>query len=359
MMYLRMSAILGLTATFGVASSISAGNLFLTKPSFNDCTAPEGLYYLRPQFTWRGEFFRHASRERAKAYFDNLLKPVPTTFFDKILHSDIQEIKPCGVEGIDALYVINLAQRPEKWATTKSQLDAWGLHATHFDAILGKSISPDHLQQVGMVFRRAMTKMPARRFSDSGLPIDEPISPGPFRWILHRMPLGAVGCLLSHLSIMQHAYNSGFQRVWIMEDDIHILRDPREMCDRIAELDRLVGASGWDVLYSDRDMLNNDTGEYMPYFGYVVRPDLLLYNDYRVRDQISEHLMRCGARWGCHSLIVNRPGLHKILWFYKMFGAFTPIDTDIHYIPSIREYCVMPDVVTNLPFSAHDTANSL
>lgn len=347
--------LLGLFSLF--PSRTYAVDFFLTNPGLKDCLKPAGLYYLRPQFTWRGEFFRKESRERAKAYFESLLKPVPKTDFDKILQTKIEDVRSTGIEEIDALYVINLKQRTEKWENTLRQLRKWGLQPTRFEAIYGKEVPVLSLQRLGLLFEGNMTSMPARRFSDEGLPIEERISRGPYRWLRHGTSFGAVGCLLSHLSIMQHAYDQDLQRIWIMEDDVQILRDPHEIALRINELNVRFGKTGWDILYTDKDMLNNDTGEYSLYRGFEVRPDLCFYNDPLIRKPINEHLLQCGARFGTHSFVITRSGLHKVLWFYKMFGAYCPIDHDLHYVPGIREFCVSNDLVTNLPFSVHDTGH--
>ena len=59
---------------------------------------------------------------------------------------------------------------------------------------------------------------------------------------------------MSHLSILQHAYDAGFETIWVMEDDIQVMRDPRVLSERIDQLDALVGKTNWDILFTDRDI---------------------------------------------------------------------------------------------------------
>src|SRR5262249_21123108 len=68
----------------------------------------------------------------------------------------------------------------------------------------------------------------------------------------HSLSRGAIGCLMSHLSILQDAYDSGYQTVWIMEDDILVQRDPHELTTIMQELDQI--GLQWDVLFTDHEI---------------------------------------------------------------------------------------------------------
>ncbi len=73
-------------------------------------------------------------------------------------------------------------------------------------------------------------------------------------YFCHCLSRGAIGIVLSHLSILQHAYDAGFETIWVMEDDIQVMRDPRVLSERIDQLDALVGKTNWDILFTDRDI---------------------------------------------------------------------------------------------------------
>ena len=38
---------------------------------------------------------------------------------------------------------------------------------------------------------------------------------------------GAIGIILSHLSVLQDAYDAGYETIWVMEDDVEVLQMPR------------------------------------------------------------------------------------------------------------------------------------
>ena len=63
-----------------------------------------------------------------------------------------------------------------------------------------------------------------------------------------------MGIVLSHLSILQAAYDAGHETIWVMEDDIEVKRDPRILSDLIDILDQVVGRDNWDILFTDRDI---------------------------------------------------------------------------------------------------------
>ena len=45
----------------------------------------------------------------------------------------------------------------------------------------------------------------------------------------HSLSRGAIGCLMSHLSILQDAWDSGYETIWIIEDDIKVVSNPHEL----------------------------------------------------------------------------------------------------------------------------------
>src|SRR5438309_6475026 len=67
------------------------------------------------------------------------------------------------------------------------------------------------------------------------------------------MERGTIGIVLSHLSVLQDAYNSGYETVWVMEDDIEVVRNPRLISGLIEQLDMKIGKGNWDILFTDQD----------------------------------------------------------------------------------------------------------
>ena len=91
-------------------------------------------------------------------------------------------------------------------------------------------------------------------------------------YFCHCMSRGAMGIVLSHLSILQHAYDAGYETIWVMEDDIEVIRNPHLLSSYITQLDDLVGKEGWDILFTDQDS-KNGRGEHVTCWGYCWRPD--------------------------------------------------------------------------------------
>ena len=60
-------------------------------------------------------------------------------------------------------------------------------------------------------------------------------------YFCHCMSRGAIGIVLSHLSVLQDAYDSGYETIWVIEDDIQVIQDPRLLSSLIDELDATVG----------------------------------------------------------------------------------------------------------------------
>ena len=77
------------------------------------------------------------------------------------------------------------------------------------------------------------------------------------------MSRGEIGIALSHLSVLQDAYDSGYETIWVMEDDIKIVSDPNMLSELIGELDVLLGKGNWDILFTDQD-IRNAKAKYFP-----------------------------------------------------------------------------------------------
>jgi GR25 family glycosyltransferase involved in LPS biosynthesis len=181
--------------------------------------------------------------------------------------------------------------------------------------------------------------------------------------------LGAIGCTMSHLSVLQDAYDSGHETIWVMEDDIDVKANPHYLSDLIDKLDQLVGKEGWDVFYTDIDAQDhwlysekNDfqsdlRGLRMDIFW---RPDLPYPNFIHLtrRTPISADFLRVGSRMRTHSMIIRRSGIEKILKFEKEHGMFVPIDHEIALVPGIRLYSLRYLLVTSGP-SPSDTHERL
>jgi GR25 family glycosyltransferase involved in LPS biosynthesis len=157
------------------------------------------------------------------------------------------------------------------------------------------------------------------------------------------MARGPIGIVLSHLSILQDALDSGYETIWVMEDDIQVIRDPHEISKLIEKLDQKVGKT-WDILYTDRDT-RNKAGKYVPANNYAKR--------FTKRKEIGQFI-QTGARYGAYSMIIRRNGMKKILDFIKKYKIFLPYDLDIYMSESLKLYTVSEDVVISDPQALSD-----
>jgi GR25 family glycosyltransferase involved in LPS biosynthesis len=171
----------------------------------------------------------------------------------------------------------------------------------------------------------------------------------------HCMSRGAIGIVLSHLSILQDAWDSEYETIWVMEDDVVPIRDPNLLSEYIDRLDALVGKNGWDVFFTDQDTKNN-YGTYVPCTGFGWRPNFHPYNEGRFAERvdISADFRKIGARFGAYSMVLRRSGIKKILNFIKSYQIFLPYDIEFPLPNGIRLFSVREDIVSTQPGAISD-----
>lgn len=260
-----------------------------------------------------------------------------------------------GMRNIDYIYLINLDQRPEKWQNSINQLLPYGIFPERFPGIYGWKLTPEELNEMALKFEPGMW---TGRETVMHFPPDGNGTP---QWIHLNDSCygksvfsgwtvkGTIGCSLSHLSILQDAYNAGYETIWIMEDDIRVLEDPHQLSDRVDELNSLVGSSGWDALYTDFECLSVDREKDLALqVPWMWRPDMP-YRDIHFlaeHTDLNENFLKIGSRIRAHSIIYSRAGIEKILKFYRMSNNFLPYDCEIALIPDIQLYVVKKPIVS-------------
>jgi GR25 family glycosyltransferase involved in LPS biosynthesis len=285
----------------------------------------------------------------------------PGKLFAK-LEDHLKKITDKGVghqiKNVDFIYMINLDERPEKLASCQSQLRPYGIDPYRFSAINGRKLSRKTLNDVGVRYKRGMqsdllgTCYPL----DGGAPIHELIRVPGRTYFCHRISLGVLGCALSHLSVIQDAFDSGYNTIWVMEDDIAVVHDPNLISDYLDKLDQLVGSDGWDMLFTDQDTISNTTGDYVICLSHAPRPNFNPKNPGRFAERtvISNEFRKVGARYGTYSVIIRRSGVKKILDHVKRYKLFLPIDMEFPLPSDIRMYTVNKDIVTTQRWAPSD-----
>ncbi len=259
---------------------------------------------------------------------------------------------------IDCVYMINLDERPEKFEKCLNVLMLYGIVPLRFSAVNGWELSMDAINDLGVECnpwvgdpRTATCYLP----ENNGEPHHEPMSEWGRTYFCHCMARGSIGIVLSHLSILQDAFDSGYETIWVMEDDVDLIQNPHILSDLVDELNDYVGKDGWDILFTDRDT-KNSYGQYVPNTSYAWRPNFIPDDPGRfaARSQVGNSFRSVGARFGAYSMIVNRPGMKKLLDFIKEYHIFVPYDIDYALPPGMRLFTVLEDVVSTQPGAPSD-----
>lgn len=269
--------------------------------------------------------------------------------------SDVSKMR-----NIDFIYMINLDERPLKFQSCINQLHPYGIYPYRFSAVNGWNLSFDALREIGLTFQQGMAEGiwgTLYKEEDKGAPHHELIEQYGRSYFCHCMSRGAVGISMSHLSVLQDAYDSGYETIWVMEDDIELIQDPRMLSDLIGDLDSQVGRDGWDFLFTDQDTKDSN-GNYVPCAGMVKRPNFYPSSlDQYYQNKREGKFIRKGARFGTYSMIVRRSGIEKVLNFIKEHKVFLPYDMDFYLPPGIRIYALQDDVVSTQPRALSDNGS--
>ena len=273
------------------------------------------------------------------AGFENYLKKIEGK-------SDIHKIK-----NIDFIYMINLDERPEKFEKSCRKLHFYDIYPYRFSAINGWNLSLEAIDEIGLKYKKGMKKFLVSFYSLNGNKEIEDEIFGTVQnrgYFSHRLGLGAIGCILSHLSVLQDAYDSGYKTIWIMEDDIDIIRNPHLISIMIKKLDIIVGKTRWDILFTDIDT-KNTKGEYVPCFSYAEKPNFTPKNPerFKIKQNVGKDFIKTRARYGSYSMIIRRSGIKKLLNFYKTYGPFLPHDMEYILPDDINMFTVRKDIISH------------
>ncbi len=256
------------------------------------------------------------------------------------------------IDGIDFIYMINLDERPEKFALATTELAFYGIYPYRFSAVNGWKLSTAAINEVGVKFssdfgQEKFLGSIYREINGQEHLGHEILRANGETFFTLGMSHGAIGIVLSHLSILQDAYDSGFQTIWVMEDDVEVVDNPGQIPESIQKLDALV--PDWDILFTDTDTKDR-AGHHVACRAVAARPNFpipplsaYLQHFYPV----SSDLSRIGMRYGAYSMIVRRSGMKKILQHFKTYGIFIPYDMDLWLNPELKMYCVRKDIVSH------------
>ncbi len=293
-------------------------------------------------------FFQFAEAKDYPSILEKYLKPAE---YKMGLHK---------MPNIDFIYMINLDKRPEKYANTMRALEPYGVYPYRFSAVNGWELSFDAIDDLGTNYQPGTPHGPIcsvfRHVNGKEIMSFEVMKEEGIAYYCHSLSRGAIGCLLSHISVLQDAYNSGYQTIWVMEDDIRVVEDPHIISDLIDQLDRL--APGWDVFFTDDETKGADGSRF--YCGGIRPRPNFQYQDldyYYQRQYVNADIVKLGLRFGAYSMIIRRSGVEKLLNYFKTYHLFFPYDMEYFFPPGIKLYACTRDIVTTIAGGISDNGS--
>jgi len=257
------------------------------------------------------------------------------------LHAELEDhFKPvCDkqmmrtIPGVDCIYMVNLDRRSEKFTAACKEFQPYGIVPCRLSAVDGWSFSVEDVWDVSYryKFQHERGVMGTCYYVDhNGLVTDyhELINTTEKPYLGHCMSRGAIGCILSHLSILQDAWDSGYECVWVLEDDIKVRSSPLQITALLDELNAYT--SDWSVLFTDLDSKKSN-GKWSPCKAIRRRPGVQLHSlSYYLKIwQCTENLREIRLRFGTYSYLVSRRGMKQILDYYKEHKVFFPYDIEM------------------------------
>lgn len=351
------------------ASAIYTATHFATFPNLRAFLDASG-FTLLSHWYWQGEngnaiFIRKEIFEAAMKTLN--CSPTPDVFVDhpseyrleRFFRKLEQKPEDHTFEEIDYLYMINLDERPEKYSKAAGGLELYGIHPFRFPAISGWDLSLQTIEEIGVKFPPHSLK--SKFMGSVYYEIDktlyrsnEFIQEDGRTYFSMGLSQGAIGIVLSHLSILQDAYHSGYRTIWVMEDDVEAVDDPREIPGLIRSLDAI--DPDWDILFTDTDT-KDVNGTHVPCRALAARPNFCkeTFAEFLQRFYpVSNDLSRIGMRYGAYSMIIRRSGVEKILRHFETYGVFLPYDMDFWLVPNIKMYSVNKDIISHAAGSLTD-----
>ncbi|MGH7890359.1 MAG: glycosyltransferase family 25 protein [Thermodesulfobacteriota bacterium] len=272
--------------------------------------------------------------------------PAPLEVF---LKKPLDKSSEHSVDPIDFIYMINLDERPEKFQLSAANFNLCGITPYRFSAVNGWNLPTSTLRELGLKFSHSLNqeKFMGSVFKKVESYSNEMIEKVGETYFALGMSRGAIGIVLSHLSVLQDAYDSGYKTIWVMEDDAEILADPWQIPGLIQKLDQL--DHDWDILFTDTDTKDTE-GRHVPCRALAARPNFSvppLTTFFEKFYAVGNDFSRTGMRYGAYSMVVRRSGMKKILEHFKTYGIFLPYDMDYWLAPDLRMYGPNKDIVSH------------
>lgn len=249
------------------------------------------------------------------------------------------------VDKIDFIYLINLDRRPDRWNRCVQQFAPHQILPHRVSGINGWEYTQEVFNDIAMTMSAGMKyDWPVNyRFVPGGTR-GEVFDPSLEKSCLHSSaPAGGMGGCMAHLSILNDGYESGYETIWVMEDDITVNGNPHQLAGYVERLSQL---ASWDVLYTDDDDYFVPANVRAHFGGSTfMRPSLPITEKTIERKAVGDDFYKIGGRTQAHSYLVSRSGMKKIIDHVKTHKLFLPYDTELPCIEDIQLYNLRYDLV--------------
>jgi GR25 family glycosyltransferase involved in LPS biosynthesis len=180
----------------------------------------------------------------------------------------------------------------------------------YFDDIvcINLDISKERRQYASVMFKKL--NIPARFFT------------------AHKHPKGGrYGCFDSHIQIIRHAYNSGYNNVLVFEDDF--MPTPAYSTKLVKQsIDFMKSNTDWDIFYYGYGSvkIDNKTNK----ISHILEAKLYVDNIVQFNP------------YSTHSICYSRRAMKKILENYEKYIHHLHIDVLIGSYLDLKNYCIVP-----------------
>jgi len=242
------------------------------------------------------------------------------------LKKDFEEVDDyfSGIAGLDKIYVINLDHKTDRRYRMDNLLTRYGLQYERFSAVNGWAFDKILLRKFQV---QCLLPVPNRR---TILP-------------------GQIGCFLSHLSIIKHALDKGYETIWVLEDDIVFNKDPKKILKEFI-FNMSAEKIEWDILFTDLNsryiLADGSIGHYIVFrgslgsdFDYESAGSIDLAPSINFAKQIQHRL-------GAYSIVLSRRGMLKIFNYFMKHPLQSAYDVDWNFFENTRFFQLLEDVVT-------------
>ena len=176
---------------------------------------------------------------------------------------------------IDFVYVINLATDSQEIYNKISELNFKNpVNFYEFPAVNGWDLVEGKIDSPYQFKEANWWKLP-----------DNPKEPQNDWWSRNLTP-GEIGCALSHYSVIEGAYNSGYENVLILEEDFKVWNH----YEKFPEFELNYLNDDYSICYLGRSALDKDAEE-----------------------SINEMMVRAGYTFNTHAYVISRKGMKEIL----------------------------------------------